>query len=215
MKTFPGQCPSCRRCGHPAAQAVIQSPASHCTGLDSIPGQAMWMLWRTKFHRNTFLSKIFIFPVSIIPLPLHSRSCIYHQRNITSAQHNFLVNTVVSQTLLQSFPQNSPLVINGGYSIHLPNFPCTKSKQINKQFPFYIFQQYRGAIRESLCLHKQHLRIGPMYKAQTTHTHTHSTSHHTHTTHMAHHITHTHHTYIHTHTTHTYTHHTIHTSSEY
>jgi hypothetical protein len=116
MTTFP------RPCGHPAAQAVssvttsldhallpgdvailqlrqsVQSPASHCTGLDSILGQSMWMLWGTKFHCNIFLSKYFVFPVSITPPLLHSHSCIYHQCNITLAQHNFLVNTVVGQT---------------------------------------------------------------------------------------------------------------------
>ena len=105
MNTFLGPC---EVAGHPASQAVIQSPASHCTGLDSIPDQSLRNLWGTEFHCNIFLSKYFIFPVSITPPLLHSHSCIYHQCNVTSAQHNFLVNTAVGQTLLQSFLQHSP-----------------------------------------------------------------------------------------------------------
>jgi hypothetical protein len=95
-KTVPGPCPSSRWCGYPAALAVMQSPASHCTGLDSIPDQSLWNLWGTEFHCNIFLSKYFIFPVSITaPLSLMDLPPC----NITSAQHNFLVNTAVGHTL--------------------------------------------------------------------------------------------------------------------
>jgi hypothetical protein len=79
------------------AQASVQSQASPggCCG-----GQS--------FTATHFSPSTSFFQSVSFHRPLHSPSCIYHQCNITSAQHNSLVNTAVSQTLLQSLLQHSP-----------------------------------------------------------------------------------------------------------
>jgi hypothetical protein len=42
-----------------------QSPASHCGGPGSIPGQSMWDLWWTKWQWDRFFLKYFGFPLSV------------------------------------------------------------------------------------------------------------------------------------------------------